>query len=159
MIKADVIQQIISQLEDSLNIAVASAKAAHETATHEESVAENKYDTFGLEAAYLAEGLSRQVDELTQALQMYRNGKFVDFEDDMVRLGALVTLESEDGECRNYFLGPAGGGIEVRIGEESCKVVTPTSPLGQAMMGKSVDDEVSMLINGEHHLYNVLQAK
>ncbi len=159
MVKADVIQQIISQLEDSLNVAVASAKAAHETATHEESVAENKYDTFGLEAAYLAEGLSRQVEELTLALQTYRNGKFTDYDDGVVRLGALVTLESENGECRSYFLGPAGGGIEVRIGEVSCKVITPTSPLGQAMIGREIDDDVSLVISGERHLYAILQIK
>jgi len=37
---------------------------AHETATHEENIAENKYVTLGLEAAYLATGQARRAEAI-----------------------------------------------------------------------------------------------
>ena len=49
-------QQVLERLAEDLLQAEQAALAAHETATHEENIAENKYDTLGLEAAYLAAG-------------------------------------------------------------------------------------------------------
>ncbi|KPC57834.1 Uncharacterized protein AC509_2176 [Pseudomonas amygdali pv. morsprunorum] len=52
MNKQDVLQSIIDKLEIDLDIAQRAAQTAYETATHEENIAENKYDTLGLEASY-----------------------------------------------------------------------------------------------------------
>ena len=153
MVKAELIKQIILALEESLQSILTAATAAHQTATHEESVAENKYDTFGLEAAYLAEGLSRQVEELSVAIQTYRNACFRDSADGVIRLGSLIRLETEDGQALDYFLGPAGGGINIPMEDRICKVITPTSPLGQAVIGKEIDDEVSLTLHGRQHTY------
>ncbi|MGQ2958069.1 hypothetical protein [Agrobacterium sp.] len=49
-------EQVLKRLAESLLQAEQAVQAADETATHEESIAENKYDTLGLEAAYLATG-------------------------------------------------------------------------------------------------------
>lgn len=49
-------QQVLERLADDLLQVEQAARVAHETATHEENIAENKYDTLGLEAAYLATG-------------------------------------------------------------------------------------------------------
>lgn len=146
--KTAIVERIIAQLQDALDTAIQASHIAHETATHEESVAENKYDTFGLEASYLAEGLSRQVQTLKDAIQMYRNGRFADLPGQDIRVGSFIVLETDDELARYYFLGPAGGGIEVMVDGIRCQVVTPGSPLGQAMLGKSVDDEVRLLLGG-----------
>ncbi|KPY50002.1 transcription elongation factor GreAB, partial [Pseudomonas savastanoi pv. savastanoi] len=45
MNKQDVLQSIIDKLEIDLDIAQRAAQTAYETATHEENIAENKYDT------------------------------------------------------------------------------------------------------------------
>ena len=52
--------QVLARLTEDLRHAEEAVRAAHETATHEENVAENKYDTLGLEAAYLATGQARR---------------------------------------------------------------------------------------------------
>lgn len=59
MNKSLIRQQILERLNDELIAAQSALQSAHEAATHEDSVAENKYDTFGLEAAYLAHGQAR----------------------------------------------------------------------------------------------------
>ena len=53
-------QQVLERLAEDLLQAEQAVRAAHETATHEENIAENKYDTLGLEAAYLATGQARR---------------------------------------------------------------------------------------------------
>ena len=53
-------QQVLERLAEDLLQAEHAVRAAHETATHEENIAENKYDTLGLEAAYLATGQARR---------------------------------------------------------------------------------------------------
>ena len=58
---------IIDKLQADLRIAKDALRASHEAATHAESKAENKYDTRGLEAAYLADGQRRRVAAPTKA--------------------------------------------------------------------------------------------
>ncbi len=47
-------QQVLERLAEDLLEVEEAVRVAHEAATHEENIAENKYDTLGLEAAYLA---------------------------------------------------------------------------------------------------------
>ena len=56
MNKHAVLQLILEKLSVDLDIAQRAAQTAYETATDEENIAENKYDTLGLEASYLAAG-------------------------------------------------------------------------------------------------------
>ena len=64
MNKTALLNQIISTLESARDKASAAAAEAKETATDKENIAENKHDTLGLEAAYLAHGQSNRVMEL-----------------------------------------------------------------------------------------------
>ena len=45
-------QQVLERLAEDLLKVEEAVRVAHEAATHEENIAENKYDTLGLEAAY-----------------------------------------------------------------------------------------------------------
>ncbi|MCC6338344.1 MAG: hypothetical protein IT380_30660 [Myxococcales bacterium] len=67
-----------------------------------------------------------------------------------VGLGALVEVESDSGG-RTLFLAPVGGGAELEGpgGDGLFHVVTPTSPLGRAVMGKRPGAVVGVLVQGE----------
>ena len=54
MNKAILIQHIVEKLTVDISLYLKAASAARAEATHEQSKAENKYDTRGLEASYLA---------------------------------------------------------------------------------------------------------
>ena len=43
-------QEVLARLAEDLLQAEQAVRTAHEAATHEENIAENKYDTLGLEA-------------------------------------------------------------------------------------------------------------
>ena len=134
--KTLLIGQIVSQLELELERYSKAARVAHAEATDEQSRAENKYDTRGLEASYLAQGQSRQVIETEQAREQYLALAARRFDPaEPIGVGALIELES-NGERLWYFLGPAAGGTEVLCDGQEVLVVTPPSPLGRMLMGE-----------------------
>ena len=96
MNKHAVLQLILEKLSVDLDIAQRAAQTAYETATHEENIAENKYDTLGLEASYLAAGQAKRVEEIKQSLALCQNLQLqlrAYDEQRGIEVGALVGLE------------------------------------------------------------------
>lgn len=136
MKKTELIKRIILCLGESLEVLEKAARASHAEATHESSKAENKYDTRGLEAAYLAGGQARQAREILDSIEVYGKLKVRDFaSDEPIDLTALVELDF-DGTPASYFIGPKHGGLEIEYAKKEITVITPQSPLGQNLMGK-----------------------
>lgn len=141
--KQQIIETIIAGLQADLHTAERAAQTAYETATHEENIAENKYDTLGLEASYLAAGQARRVEEIRLALSLYQKLGPRVFDDEMgVQLGALVELGDANGEHRWLFLGPDGAGLTLQCEGCTFTVITPRSPMGMSLIGKWAGDEV-----------------
>jgi len=145
MDKPLLLTRIVATLEHDVDVLSRAAQTAYEAATAEENIAENKYDTLGLEASYLATGQARRTAEIRQALQIYQQLLLRDYDPARgVQVSNLVSLEDEDGQQRRLFLGPEAAGLKVGEGDELVTVITPRSPLGQQLVGKRVDDEVSL---------------
>ncbi|WP_449431724.1 GreA/GreB family elongation factor [Pseudomonas putida] len=145
MDKPTLLTQIVATLAHDVDVLGRAAQTAYETATAEENIAENKYDTLGLEASYLATGQARRAAEIRQALAIYQQLLLRDYDPARgIQVSNLVTLEDEDGNRRRLFLGPEAAGLKIAEGDELVTVITPRSPLGQQLVGKKVDDEVSL---------------
>ena len=145
MDKATLLTRIIEALETDMEVLRRAAQTAYETATAEENIAENKYDTLGLEASYLATGQARRTAEIRQALLIFQQLALRDYDPARgIQITALVTLEDEDSGQRLLFLGPEAAGLKIGEGDGLVTVITPRSPLGQQLMGKKVDDEVNL---------------
>ena len=156
--KAALVRQIIAQLDAELEGYARSARTAHAEATHEQSKAENKYDTRGLEASYLAHGQSRLVAATQQARQEFAALALRDFSPhDPVELGALVEIEGSGGRSV-YFIGPRAGGTEVVLAKREVLVITPESPLGQELLGKKQGDCWQLALGGARGKYRVLSV-
>jgi transcription elongation GreA/GreB family factor len=66
---------------------------------------------------------------------------------DAVDVSALVQLEQADDEERRwYFIAPAGGGNKLQLEPAGIcvDVLTPQAPLGRALLGRYVGDEVTI---------------
>lgn len=143
--KAALRAELITQLTAALDGAQRAHAAAHEGATHAEARPENDKDTRGLEQSYLARGQAQRVAELEAAITAVGALALRAFTPrDPVALGALVVIE-EDGAAQRLFLAPGGGGSVVG---GDVQVVTPSSPLGRAVLGKRADDEVELRLPG-----------
>ncbi|NSX20641.1 transcription elongation factor GreAB, partial [Pseudomonas putida] len=111
MNKAALLTRIVEALETDMEVLRRAAQTAYETATAEENIAENKYDTLGLEASYLATGQARRTAEIRQALLIYQQLVLRDYDPARgIQIGSLVILEDEAGAQRQVFLGPEAAG-------------------------------------------------
>jgi len=157
--KSNLLERIIEALRESLAILEKAARAAHAEATHESSKAENKYDTRGLEAAYLAGGQARQVREILESIKVYGSLSVKEFgAADPIDLCALVELET-GGEVGTYFMGPRSGGLEVDYKGAEIMVITPQSPLGQQLMGKKAGQRWTTNFNGSRMNYRIVSVR
>ena len=148
MNKRAIIQKITAKLVSELEIYFRAAQFSRAEATHESNKAENKYDTRGLEASYLARGQSKQAAELEAAIAEYEKLGVRKFADgDAIAVGALVELE-HGGENSYYFLGPRAGGTEVVHDRKEILVITPQSPLGEQLLGKKQGDQPPLNFGG-----------
>jgi hypothetical protein len=158
MKKTLLIKQIVARLTESLCVLEKAARASHEEATHESSKAESKYDTRGLEAAYLAGGQARQAKDILDSIKLYESLKTRDFApDEPIDLTALLELDA-DGARSMYFIGPKNGGMEFECQRKEITVVTPQSPLGQNLMNKKAGQRWTARLSGsmvEYHIVSV----
>jgi transcription elongation GreA/GreB family factor len=142
------VKRLRERLQADIRAITASQDDAQTGATHEEARQEDPKDTRAIEAAYLARGLAERAELMHDALARLTRLEIVDFgADDPVGVTALVGLEDDDGESV-YFVIPHAAGETVVIDDTTIRIVTPTSPLGQAIIGQYVDDVVDLDLPG-----------
>jgi transcription elongation GreA/GreB family factor len=143
--KASLKAALLAQLEEALATARSAHKAAVEGATHAEARPENDKDTRGLEQSYLARGVALRAAELEAATTAIAGWHLRDFAGDaVIALGALVSVD-DDGRTRRFLLAAHGGGITL---PGDISVVTATSPIGRALLGRRVDDDCEVHLGG-----------
>ncbi|UXH76748.1 GreA/GreB family elongation factor [Roseateles amylovorans] len=152
-------QQVLERLADDLLQADQAARVAHETATHEENIAENKYDTLGLEASYLATGQARRAEAIREAMADWRQFRPRAYDPGLgIQIGALVCLVDADDRQQHLFLGPNGGSMKLQSGAQLVQVISSDAPLAQAMLGKGEGDEVLVQVGSIRQQFEVLRV-
>jgi transcription elongation GreA/GreB family factor len=136
--KADLKRDLLAQLESQLAAYRAAHAAATEGAISDEARPENDKDTRGLEQSYLARGHAQRVADLEAGIAALAALPTTPMT--KVSVGALVTVE-EDDKTRLFYVAGVGGGLTL-TGDVT--VITPTAPVGRALLGKSSDDEAEL---------------
>ncbi len=155
--KTILVSELKGLLEAELATLSASAASAHEEATHAEARPENKYDTRGLEASYLAGAQKRRAIELESMIDLLTMTAVQTFtESAAVGLTALVELEHEDVRS-SCFIVPAGAGYPLNIAGHRLQAITPQSPLGMALHGKRVGDVVRIGTGNHEREYEIVK--
>ena len=131
-------QQVLERLAKDLLQAEQAVRAAHEAATHEENIAENRYDTLELEAAYLATGQARRAEAIRQAMANWR--KFRPSPHDASK--GLPSRFRRQAATAVFW--PGWGSMKLVSGAQLVQVISSKAPLGRAMLGKCEGDEVSI---------------
>jgi len=142
-------QRVCARLEADLALLLTAAESARQAATHEESKAENKYDTRGLEASYLAAGQSRRAAEIHSALAAWRALAPRAYDEAQgIQLGALVWLVSAEGREQCLLLGPDGAGLKLQAEGVAITLITPHAPLGRQLLGLGPGDDLQVGTQG-----------
>lgn len=71
---------------------------------------------------------------------------------------ALVELEVR-GTRMYCFVAPQGGGLVTRVDGQPIQVVTPNSPLGEALLGRKPGETVKVELRGQTREYKVLSIR
>jgi len=141
--KAAIVQSILAALREEFENFQRSSKKTRSAGNDAESKSEGKYDTRSIEENYLADGLAMQAQAAAESAAAYEKLVLADFDAETpIDLGALIQLEFPD-ETSWFFLGPAGGGIEVENEGETVTIFTPESPLGQQLLDKKIGDHTT----------------
>lgn len=150
--KAFLVEQLAEHLRATARTARAAMEAANTEAREGATPAERREDSrVAQENMGLARGHRARLDRATNelaALERFRPPRFS--AKSPVALGAIV--EVEDGaEGRTLFLAPVGAGVELTGpgGDGYLSVVTPSSPVGRAIVGRRVGDAVEVVVDGE----------
>jgi transcription elongation GreA/GreB family factor len=151
------IEKIREKLEGDITILKEAARATYEAATHEESKPENEYDTRGLEASYLAGAQAKRIAEINELLVILKHLVLRDFgPNDKINSSAVVEVESL-GKTHFFFILPKGGGIHVEFDGKSIQIITPSSPLGEALQDLLVGDVAQVENGNQIREYEVLK--
>jgi transcription elongation GreA/GreB family factor len=149
-------QDLIAQLRTQLEATARAARATHDAAAieardgatpdekREDARAAHQLGTIGGAQARRA----RQAQADADALATFRPEPAVA----RVTVGAIVEIEDDErGEGRTFFLAPAGAGITLTGpgGDGLLSVVTPSSPIGKAVLGKRAGEVVDVTVDGE----------
>lgn len=153
--KAALLAAVQASLTARIEAMRASAEDARRAATHEEARPENDKDTRGLEQSYLARGQAMRVEELEEAATRLRQLAPRAFaEDEPIAVGALVTLRADDEEAV-YFVAPVAGGTRVVVDGIEIQLVTPSAPLGAALLDKAAGDDFELRLGGRTREYAI----
>jgi len=146
--KQKFIDLIRNQLEADLSVLKSAALATYDAATNEESKPENQYDTRALEASYLAGAQAKRVADIEELIYIYKNVQIKNFKPtEAIAVTALLELKTA-GKNIFVFVMPKGGGQSLQIQGMTVQIVTPNSPLGEALLGLFVGD-VAQIENGD----------
>lgn len=142
MNKTVLLRAILAELENDLRRQQAANKQASAGATDGEARAETKWDTCGLESSYLARGHALQFKALAADVGELRTFAVPVFTGQPIGPGALIEVE-QNKEKTLFFLLPCAGGTELCVDGKEVTVITPTSPVGAALLDKKQGDKFS----------------
>jgi transcription elongation GreA/GreB family factor len=158
MDKRGLLEKLESALRDELASASRVAKETADAANHPEARPENDKDTRKIELSYLAAGQAARAKELEAGLALLSQLSARQFRaSDALAVGALVELDV-GGKEQRVLLSPAGGGLKLRDERGEISVVTPSSPLGRELLGKSAGDAFELSIGGQRREVTIVSA-
>ena len=153
-----IIQGFIDKFVNELSMLVQSAKAAHLAATHEESKAEDRHDTFAIEASYLAAGQAVRVAELEKTILEFETYLTHKTKHHSVHLGCLISYEL-DQAVHYAFVSTLGGGSKIQIGAIIIQTLSIQSPLGETLEGAKLNEEIEFEVRGLEKNYKIISIE
>lgn len=135
-------------LESDLHQLEESIQAAKEEATHEESKPENEYDTRALETGYLVKAQSKRILDSKEVIGTFKYITLKKFSaKDPIQGSALIRIDNQGREQILFYM-PSGGGRVVTYQGVKIQIITPSSPLGESLLGLREGD-VAVVEHGD----------
>ncbi len=158
MNKQILLDTLLAELKANLEALVHAAFVAKEAATSEESKAENKYDTRGLEASYLAGAQAKRAEELKESIYKIQKLTLRSFgANDTVSVSAVIKVIIDEATEKLFFLLPSAGGQKIMHAGATYHVITSESPVGSVLVGKKLNDAFQVKMNQKTFEYELVE--
>jgi transcription elongation GreA/GreB family factor len=154
MDKIELVAQLVRELSTSARTALASRDAVAAEARDGATPDEKREDA---RAAHQLQSLGRAQQRRAQqalaeadTLVAFKPGPLPPTS--KVAVGAIVEIEDADTrEGRTFFLAPVGAGITLTGpgGDGHLSVVTPSSPIGRAVIGRKTGEVIDVTVEGD----------
>ena len=138
--KEQFFERLVQVLRKEVLHSVKASQDAADYATDDESRAESKWDTQGLEASYLAHGQASQAMQWAKALEnLQSNRDILLTKKSDVSIGALFTCDLGGFE-ETFFFSSVAGGQMISVDGKEVAVITAQSPLAGRLHGLKAGD-------------------
>ncbi len=158
MNKQLLIEKIVTHLEKELVALKEAALATYEAATNEESKPENEYYTRGLEASYLAGAQAKRVGDIEELIFIYKDLQVRTFAPDEAIASTALVQVSHNEKQSMVFIMSKGGGTVLTVDGMAVQILTPSSPLGEALLGLKVGDTAVVETGNKVREYEILSV-
>lgn len=155
--KLEIMKYIMADMDEELLVMTRLALESKEAATSEESKAENKYDTRGLESSYLASGQSSRVSDLKRQKAFLETLELAKLTMQKVASGAFVETDIDGEEAKWFFIVPYRGGLKYELHGQIVHTLSPDSPLGQKMLGRRTGDVFEFRNKKVDHEFEIIR--
>lgn len=142
--KRALVEALREQLEAEIATMTRLAREAAEAATHEENKPENDKDMRSTEASYVARGQADRARDLERAHALLGAMELKDLAGGAPIEGSALVELSHKKTRTIGFLVPAAGGRKVTVDGVEVQSITPSSPLGEALIGLAEGDEAEV---------------
>ena len=154
-----ILQNVVEELEREFETLAKAAREARDAATSEESKSENKYDTRGLEASYLAGAQAKRASEIGKTIESLKKLELRSFQEgEPVQATALVETLLDGEETKWFFMVPQQGGMKVSKGTDTVFTVSPQSPFGERLFGRTCGDVFELAVRGQVKEYEIVSV-
>lgn len=158
MNKQILLDTLLADLKANLESLIHAAFVAKEAATSEESKAENKYDTRGLEASYLAGAQAKRAEDLKESIYKIQKLTLRSFSaTEAVGVSAVIKVIIDDATEKLFFLLPSAGGQKIVHAGATYHVITPESPVGGVLVGKKLNESFQVKMNQKTFEYELVE--
>lgn len=157
--KRVLIDELRKRLEEERATMTRIALEAAAAVAHEDNKPENDKDMRSTEASYLARGQAERAREVERSLGMLSSMVVRSFGPGE-KIAAMALVELLQGKTTLVCLVlPVAGGQRIHQNGVEVQVVTPTSPLGKALMGLAEGDEAEVGTPQGTKVYEVVRVR
>lgn len=158
MNKRELVSKLVTKLAEKQVEIAAAAEDARQLSIAAPGRNNSRYDSSKEEFGYVADGLNLRSMDIGRGTGDIQAAFLPDMPHSVVE-GAFVRLHEGGTSYANYLILPYGGGETIETDEGDIDVITPSSPLGSAMMGKKAGEPFSLHIRGTKREYRVEEIR
>ena len=153
--KREIIEYVINKLKQDLKVTKKTFEQSNKDASELPGPMQSRYDTMGIETAWLADGMAGRISELEKDIYTMEHLKIPKTRDKILICSVVGLRDTSTEERQDYFILPSGGGEEIPYNGSALTIISNKSPLSQSLFGHKQGDKVQVELPGKNIEYLV----